>query len=313
VAVGFVQLTSVARAIAWIDRAFPGHLGAERLPISEALGRVLARDVAAAIDAPPFDRALADGYAVEAEATLGASVYNPLTFRLGDTAAAMLPRAVRVAYGSPLPKGADAVVPGDHVQENVASETFELIEQVAAGANIERVGNVFSRTNLLLRAGRFIRPSYLGLLAEAGIGSVEVVRRPRIRVIVTGQDLIETGNELLGGAVFDADTPMLQGLVERDGGTVETYAADRRYSPFAKRSAQPMPTWLSSSADPVSARTTKWCWRRWGARLRATAMVCQSTVLPFSQGRRPAWDGLTLCRYSCCPERRLPVFGPMRY
>jgi molybdopterin molybdotransferase len=110
----------------------------------------------------------------------------------------MLPRAARVAYGSPLPKGADAVVPGDHVQENVASETFELIEQVAAGANIERVGNGFSRTNLLLRAGRCIRPSHLGLLAEAGIGSVEVVRRPRVRVIVTGQDLIEAGNELLG-------------------------------------------------------------------------------------------------------------------
>jgi molybdopterin molybdotransferase len=225
--VGFAQLTSVADAIAWIDQVFPGQLGTERVPLGAAFGRVLARDAAAATDAPPFDRAVADGYALEAEATLGASLYNPLTFRVDGSGPATLPRAGIVACGSALPAGADAVVPLDHVQEDALGESFEVIEPVAPGADIERAGDEFARGTSLLRAGRRIGPAELALLAAGGLGAIDVVRRPRVRVVVTGRGLVEPGNELPIGAVFDGDTPMLRGLVERDGGTIEVCAADR--------------------------------------------------------------------------------------
>ncbi len=225
---GFAQLTSVADAVAWVDRAFARHLGPERLPIAEAFGRVLASGVKARTDAPPFDRAVADGYAVGAEATLGASIYNPLTFRIGRSGLSALPSATAVACGSLLPTAANAVVPRDYAQEDVAGEILELIEPVAAGANIERSASEFARGTRLLRGGRRLGSAELGLLAEGGIGAVDVVRRPRVRVILTGRDLAEPGTELPTGAVFDANTAMLRGLVERDGGTIEPCAVDRR-------------------------------------------------------------------------------------
>ena len=224
---GFVQLTSVANAIAWLDRAFAGHLGSERLPIAEAIGRVLASEVRARTDAPPFDRAVADGYAVDAEATLGASVYNPLPFRIRGSGCSILPNATAVACGASVPPDANAVVPRDHAQADVAGEILELIEPVAAGANIERFANEFARGALLLRGGRRLGSAELGLLAEGGIGAVDVVRRPRVRVILTGRDLAEAGTELPTGAVFDANTAMLRGLVERDGGTLDPCGVDR--------------------------------------------------------------------------------------
>jgi molybdopterin molybdotransferase len=80
---------------------------------------------------------------------------------------------------------------------------------------------------LLLGSGRRLGPAELGLIAEGGIGAVDVIRRPRVRVIVTAPDLAAAASELPSGAVFDADTPMLRGLVERDGGTIEPCAVDR--------------------------------------------------------------------------------------
>jgi molybdopterin molybdotransferase len=227
--VGFAQLTSVADAVAWVDRAFTRHLGPERLPITQAVGRVLASEIKARTDAPPFDRVVADGYAVDAEATLGASIYNPLTFRISGSGLSTLPCATAVACGSSLPTGANAIVLRDYAQEDKAGESLDLIEPVVAGANIERSANEFARGALLLRAGRRLGSAELGLLAEGGIGAVDVVRRPRVRVVLTGRDLAEAGTELPTGAVFDANTPMLSGLVERDGGTIEPCAVDRCY------------------------------------------------------------------------------------
>ena len=220
-------MTPIADATAWIDRAVAGWLEAERLSLREARGRVLARDVVAEWNAPPFDRAVADGYAVEAGSTLGASTYNPLTFRLGESGSAIFPKASAVALGAPLPKKADAVVPRDHVEEDEAGNAFEIVDPIAAGANVERAGAAFREGTLLLRAGIPLGPNRIALLAEAGIGAVEVVRCPRVRLVVTGPNLVTAGNELPRGAVFDTDTPMLRGLVERDGGTVEICITDR--------------------------------------------------------------------------------------
>ena len=224
---GFTGLTPIADAIAWIDRAVAGWLEAERLSPVEARDRVLARDIVAESNAPPFDRASADGYAVEAGSTLGANTYNPLTFRLDDNGSAILPKASVVTLGSPLPTNADAVVPREHVGEDEASNTFEIVDPVATGANVERAGTGFREGTQLLHAGMPLAPSHMALLAEAGIGTIEVVRRPRVRLVVTSPNLVTADKELARGTAFDADTPMLRGLVERDGGTVEICIMDR--------------------------------------------------------------------------------------
>jgi molybdopterin molybdotransferase len=232
--VSFARLPSLADAIVWIDREIVSSLGAERVPLAELSGRVLAQDLAAASDTPPFDRAVADGYAVSAQDTFGASVYSPLTFRLAEASAADLATglaiATQVASGSPIPRGADAVVLPDHVQHDPGAATVEIIEPAIAGANVDQRGDDFSRGTPLLRAGRRIRPADVGLLGVAGIGFVEVVRRPRVRLVVTGADLYQVGQELPCGGVYDADTAMLRALVERDGGTTEIRRVEHRVS-----------------------------------------------------------------------------------
>lgn len=230
----FAHLAPVAHLVSWIDREIGPRLGSERIPLAEASGRILALDLAAAGDAPPFDRAVADGYAVRSEDTLGASVYNPLTFRLAEAGAADAAIgsaiAAQVASGSPIPGGADAVVLSDHVQRDPGTAAIEVIESVVAGAHIERRINDFPRGRLLLRAGHRIRAADPALLAAAGIWRVDVVRRPRVRLVMTGVDLCQAGQELHYGAVYDSDSAMLRGLVERDGGIAEIRPIDRRFS-----------------------------------------------------------------------------------
>jgi molybdopterin molybdotransferase len=230
--VSFARLSSLADAIAWIDREIGSCPGAERIPLAELSGRVLAQDLAAASDTPPFDRAVADGYGVRAQDTFGASVYNPLTFRLAEASAADLatgvPIAAQVASGSPIPRGADAVVLPDHVQHGPGAATVEIIEPAIAGANVDQRGDDFSRGTPLLRAGRRIRAADAGLLGAAGIGFLEVVRRPRVRLVITGADLYQAGQELHHCGVYDADTAMLRSLVERDGGITEIRRVEHR-------------------------------------------------------------------------------------
>ncbi|MDB5408436.1 MAG: molybdopterin biosynthesis protein [Rhodospirillales bacterium] len=199
--------TSVAEAIAWID-AQVGLLGAEEIALAAAVGRVLAQDVVAAIDAPPFDRAAVDGIAVRAEETAGAGAYNPLRFDLvaagGEALTANAGR--RLGAGDALPAGADAVVPLEDVGQD-PSGGCEIIDAVASGSGIERRGSQFVRGTTLLRAGRRLHPHDVGVLAVGGVAQVQAVRRPQVRCL------------LLTGA--DANLPLLPALVERDGGTAE--------------------------------------------------------------------------------------------
>src|SRR5260221_2084888 len=217
---GFTGLTPIADATAWIDRAVAGWLELERISLVEARDRVLGRDVVAERDAPPFDRAAADGYAVEAGSTLGASTYNPLTFRLDGNGSAISPKASVVTLGSPLPTNADAVVPREHVGEDEASNAFEIVDPVPTGANVERAGAAFREGMLLLHAGTRLAPSHMALLAEAGIGTVEVVCRPRVRLVVTSANLVTAGKGFWRGGGWRGGTPVLGGPRGWGGGTV---------------------------------------------------------------------------------------------
>ncbi len=195
----------VEAVLDWID-AQVSPLGAEIAAVADAAGRVLAEPVAATADIPPFDRAVIDGIAVSAEATLGASSYNPLPLV-----------AVRVDAGERLPGGADAVIPLDHVSLD-AGGTCEIIEPVAPGSGIERAGGHAGCGAALLPAGQRLLPHDIGLLALAGMRCVRVVRRPVIRILIAGGGIISPDVPPSPDTVYDADGPLLRALVERDGG-----------------------------------------------------------------------------------------------
>jgi molybdopterin molybdotransferase len=225
---GLANRAGVQDAVHWID-VHVAPLGREDACIADAAGRVLCEDVPAELDLPPFDRAAVDGLAVRADETVGAGAYNPLLFRLAPGAgdAGDLPpgSAVRLDAGDRLPRGADAIVPLDHVGSDETG-AFAVIEPVIAGNEVERAGSQGARGSTLVRAWRRLDPAEIGVLAAAGRARIGVVRRPRVRCVTRG-DTIEAGSlQPPAAAVGGTDAPMLRGLVERDGGSL---AEGRRF------------------------------------------------------------------------------------
>lgn len=210
-----------ARAVA-LDGLVP--LPAEDAPVTACAGRVLARDVASAVDVPPFRRAAMDGYAVRAEDTFGASDYAPVVLRLtgesmpgGTAAPAIGPgEACRIMTGAAVPDGADAVLPAEDARER--DGTVEAVGAMPPGKHVARIGEDVVSGTVLLRAGRRLRPQDVGLLASVGCSPVPVVRRPRVRLLVTGNELLLPGERPAGNRIVDSNSPMLAALVARDGG-----------------------------------------------------------------------------------------------
>ncbi len=226
---GFRSRMPVEEVLAWVD-ACTVALDSEALPLEALYNRVLACDVTAGLSLPPFDRAAMDGYALRGAETVGAGPYNPLPFAVqgqvlaGQAFRGELPpgTALRIMTGAPIPAGADAVLPAEHADE--VAGRVEVTAAVAPGANIVRRGEDVAEGAALLCAGAPLRPQDLGMLAAAGIDSADVVRRPRVRIVVTGNELIVPGQARGPCQVYDANSAMLRALVCRDGGLPQTTA-----------------------------------------------------------------------------------------
>ena len=224
---GFAKRHTVAQALAWLDAQLR-PLSAETVPLGVAAGRVLADPVASDVDVPGFDRATMDGFAVVAASTEGAGSYSrmPLTV-IGDSmpgrpfdGVVQHAEAVRVMTGAPVPRGADAVLPAEFVETNGADVVVALAT-VSPGKNVGRRGEDIVRGSTILERGRLLRPQDVGLLSSIGHGQVSVIRRPRVRLAVTGNELLPAGTRPDGWHIADANGPMLSALVERDGGVVD--------------------------------------------------------------------------------------------
>jgi molybdopterin molybdotransferase len=201
---GFAARASLDEAWAWIDARIQ-PLSSKTIEPFAAVGRITAREIAAAGDLPVMDRAARDGYAVRAADSVGASDYNPIP--LGSVGA-LSP----VSAGDAMPEGTDAVVAVEHTRSDAG--TVELVAAVAEGEGIERRGDDIAAGTILLPAGRQLRPADAALLAAAGVTDVPVVRRPVVRLAAVGNELEPS---------TDLDTPMLAALVARDGGIVERH------------------------------------------------------------------------------------------
>lgn len=223
---GFLARTTVAEALGWVDSVLPAFadLFTEEIPLSEASGRVLAQDVISGVDVPAFSRSMMDGYALRAEETYGASAYNRLPLRIVGTCLPGTPlaqvlaagEAVRIMTGAPLPAGADAVVPVEFTE--VDGDTLFILDQVSGRKHVGQVGEDVRNGDRVLVAGRVLRPQDLGVLSSIGTGSVQAIRRPRVRILVTGNELLPAGTSPEGYRIADANGPMLAALVARDGG-----------------------------------------------------------------------------------------------
>ena len=233
----FLEVVSAAEARrrfeARIDRSpLPG----EALPLAAALSRVIAADVIAPVDAPPFDRANVDGFAVRATDTFGAStgapkrlVLNPEVIACGVAPALEVApgTATAIATGGVIPRGADAVVMIEHTEfvEDDAAPAIEMHRAATAGQSISYAGSDIARGETLLRRGTQIGSREIGMLAACGVATIEAVRRPRVAVLSTGDELIEPGQPLRPGGVYDSNSAIIAAAVTEAGGEAVPFGA----------------------------------------------------------------------------------------
>src|SRR4029434_2095633 len=223
---GFRKRSEVPAVLAWIDQ-HAARLAAESVSLEGASGRTLATAVIAPLDVPGFDRAAMDGFAVRGAETAGASEYNPLEFGVlgqampGQPFAGNLPprSAVRIMTGAPVPDGVDSVVPAEYATETAGQ--IVVTRPVAPGQHVGHRGEDLQSGSAALSVSRRLRPQDLGLVASLGLERVTVVRQPRVRMLVTGNEVRAPGAPKGMYEVYDANSYMLRGLIPRDGGVLE--------------------------------------------------------------------------------------------
>lgn len=228
---GFSERADVEDVQAFLV-AHASPLSAESVPLLECAGRVLAEEVAAEIDVPGFPRAAMDGYAVCGEDTFGASAYDAIGLAVLGVSLPGAPfegrvargQAVRIMTGAAVPDGADAVVMAEVCSEK--DWKVEVREAVAPRKNVGVRGEDVRSGETLLFAGRRLRPQDLGLIASIGRDTVACVRRPRVRLVVTGDELLPAGSlpDADGARIVDSNSVVLRALVARDGGETLPFA-----------------------------------------------------------------------------------------
>jgi molybdopterin molybdotransferase len=209
-----------------------GPLASEDVDLIESIGRVLAKDVEARVNVPGFPRSAMDGYAIRGEESFGASNYDPIAFEILGESMPGHPfdghvgkgQAVRIMTGAPLPEGADAVVMAEVCEERPGRGSdlhgVEVSQAVAPQKNVGAIGEDIRKGDAVLQVGRVLRPQDAGLLSSIGVGRVPCVRKPRVRLVVTGNELLPAGSIPEGPHIVDSNSVVLRGLLARDGAEV---------------------------------------------------------------------------------------------
>jgi molybdopterin molybdotransferase len=197
----------------------------ERINLSDAYQRVLAEDVHALIDLPPFNRASMDGYAVQAQDTFGASEDNPIILNLiekiraGDSPSKEVQKGTcsEVGTGAPLPAGADAVVMVEVT--DIQNDKVEIMEAVAPGTNRALQGSDIEKGQLLMEKGTLLTAAKIGALSAVGLKEIPVFAKPIVAVISTGNELIKPEEELKHGKLYDINSESISNAVKSCGCT----------------------------------------------------------------------------------------------
>jgi len=208
-----------------VDRSGTPIARVEQVPLESADGRVIARDIVAAGDVPPFSRAAMDGYAVRAADTIGASRSHPRHLRKTATiytgqvsTAAVAPgECIEIATGAPMPEGADAVVMVEETDCNDDGRV-EIYAEVRPTQNIGRRGADIQAGHTVLRSGEVLNSSRVGAVAALGMAQLDVYERPRVAILSTGNEVREPGVPLQPGQIYDINRFTLSAVVADNGG-----------------------------------------------------------------------------------------------
>ncbi len=221
----FRKLVSLDEAKRILEKNFsPRPVGVERVLLSEAHNRVLAKDVVAPTDVPPFSRSTVDGYAVRAADTFDADEDRPIalklcgSIRVGETPSVTVEKgaAAEIATGAPLPRGADAVVMLEYAVKK--GKIVLLHRAVSRGENVMEAGSDIHEGAVALKRGQTLSSREIGVLAALGLTEVDAYKKPRVAIISTGAEIVEPGKPLPLGKIYDINAHTLSAAVRECGG-----------------------------------------------------------------------------------------------
>jgi molybdopterin molybdotransferase len=222
---GFKEATRIEEARRIFYEALQTvSLPSETISVQGSLNRILAEDVGADASVPAFEKSAMDGYAVVAEDTFGSSQTNPSLLKLvGESKIGELPtktlrkgETIAIATGAPVPQGANAVVMVENTKR-LDTGDVEMYAAVAPGENISHIGEDVKQGTVVLERGRKLKPPDLGLLVALGRGTASVVRKPKVAILSTGNEVSESG-PVTSGRIVDVNRPVLMAMVEECGG-----------------------------------------------------------------------------------------------
>ncbi|CAO4133562.1 molybdopterin biosynthesis protein [Methylorubrum extorquens] len=224
----FLTVMSREDAHAAFRAALPhAALPPETVPLAQALERVLAGDIASPIDVPPFDRALVDGFALRAADSEGANAARPrrlalnreiLACGVAPTGSVATGTATPIATGGMIPRGADAVVMVEQTEFFEDALAIDVTGPVRPGQFVGYAGADMASGETVLRKGAVVTAREIGMLAACGLAEIAVVRRPRVAVLSTGDELVAPGGELRPGAIYDSNGAIVAASVAENGG-----------------------------------------------------------------------------------------------
>lgn len=213
---GFQKLASIEEATHLLLNSLKlESLKTVRVSLPDALNRVLAENIVAEEDLPRFNRSAVDGYAVKAKDTFGASQFKPKTLKLTIAKELKEGEAKQVWTGTPLPKGADAVLMLENVKR--LNSEIEVWTAVTPGENVSKKGEDVAKGETAVKAGTRLKPHHLGLIASLGIKEVCVYEKPKVAVLATGNELVEAGQKPVEDQIFEANRLIISSLCRELG------------------------------------------------------------------------------------------------
>jgi molybdenum cofactor synthesis domain-containing protein len=230
----FGETISLEEARAIITQSLRPIDRVERVPLDAAHGRVLAQELVASADVPPFSRAAMDGYAVRAVDTAGATPARPAILRcIEKVFTGQMPsstvetgQCTEIATGAPMPAGADSVVMVE--QTDADGTTVRIFAAADVGQNIGRQGADIKQGQIVMRAGETLNASRVGAIAALGLAEVNVYAQPRVAILSTGNEIVDPGQPLAPGHIYDINRFTVAAVVAEHGGAPIAYrtAAD---------------------------------------------------------------------------------------
>lgn len=202
----------------------PKPLGTERTDLLTAQDRVLAIDVIAHLDIPPFDRSTVDGYAVRSADTFEARENNPIMLRvcgtvnIGEmpTVSVSIGQSAEIVTGAPMPRGADSVLMVEYTQRQ--DNNVRVFSAVTENENVMKTGADIMKGETVLKAGQLLGSKEIGVLAAVGHAKVCIYKTPKVAILSTGDEVIEPGRRLRKGRVYDINAYTLAAAVRESGG-----------------------------------------------------------------------------------------------